>query len=523
MMQLEGYKQEQYIKWLQKSNMAYTRMLRKNSTFILIMTILYIIIIALLINNKGIQLLFWILYNILWLFHMILTLKTKNKKIKKPLIFTNRAKRLFITNFMLNLILVVAVFIIYINLYDNDLVYFPIVLFVWTVLYYFQSYSIYISNIIIKPIENSINSYFFEKAQEKINSLEDLQVIGITGSLGKTSTKFITATILKQKYKVLNTPESYNTPMGLSKIMNEQLNDKYQVFIAEMGARNIGDIKKLAELTRPDIGVITSIGPTHLDTFKNIDNIAKTKYELIAELSADGVAIFNYDNECLRKLADKTFKRKILYGMNDFDKLDIYAEDIEVTKDGSTFTIKDKYGRSIQCTTKLLGKHNIYNILAAVSISIALGLDLEEIKRGIKKVKPIPHRLNIIDPGTGIIIIDDAFNSNPIGAKAALEVLDQFKEGRKIIVTPGMVELGKTEKEANKEFGMNIAKICDYVILVGKDITIPIYEGLLKEGYNEKNIFIVNDLDEAKLEIEKIARPKDVILFENDLPDNYYE
>src|SRR5690606_33871908 len=121
----------------------------------------------------------------------------------------------------------------------------------------------------------------YHKAQKKIETMENLHVIGITGSFGKTSTKFITGTILKEKYRVLNTPESYNTPMGLSTIINNELSDKHQVFIAEMGARNIGDIRELVELTKPKIGVITSIGPTHLETFKNLDNIMKTKYELI--------------------------------------------------------------------------------------------------------------------------------------------------------------------------------------------------------------------------------------------------
>jgi UDP-N-acetylmuramoyl-tripeptide--D-alanyl-D-alanine ligase len=156
-------------------------------------------------------------------------------------------------------------------------------------------------------------------------------------------------------------------------------------------------------------------------------------------------------------------------------------------------------------------------------VSKALGLSFEEISRGIAKIEPIPHRLNIINPGTGIIIIDDAFNSNPIGAKAALEVLGEFKEGRKIIVTPGMIELGTMEVEANRELGNNIGKVCDFVILMGKNRTKPIYDGLMDVNYNPENIFIVNNLDEATLQIGKLARPKDVILFENDLPDNYNE
>ncbi|MEY8302794.1 UDP-N-acetylmuramoyl-tripeptide--D-alanyl-D-alanine ligase [Anaerosalibacter bizertensis] len=380
-----------------------------------------------------------------------------------------------------------------------------------------------LANAIVNPIEKRINTYYYTMAQEKIKSMDDLDTVGITGSFGKTSTKFIVDTILKEKYRVLKTPESYNTPMGISKVINSKLTNDYEIFIAEMGARYIGDIKEIAKLVHPKIGVITSIGPAHLETFKNIENIMKTKYELIEELPSDGIAIFNYDNKYLRKLADKTFKEKILYGLENQEKLDIYATDIEVSELGSSFILKDKSGEEIKCTTKLLGKHNIYNILAGASVAKALGLTFEEIRRGIAKIEPIPHRLNIINPGTGVIVIDDTFNSNPVGVKAALEVLNQFKEGRKIIITPGMVELGDKEEESNREFGVRISTVCDYVILVGKNRTKPIYKGLKESGYNENNIIVVQNLDEATKEFQKIVRPKDVVLFENDLPDNYEE
>lgn len=523
MMQLEGYKGEQYIRWLERSKKAYTNKLKKSSLYILIMTILFVVMTIVFSQYQVVETILWYSYSVLWVFYMLLALEYKNREIKKPLVFTNRAKRLYTTNLILNLFILFLIFVIYTKTGENRLYYFPIILFLGTILYYFQSLTIYLSNIIIKPVEDRINMYYYRKAQEKVNSMEKLIVVGITGSFGKTSTKFITGTILKERFRVLNTPESYNTPMGLSKVINEKLTDKHQVFIAEMGARYLGDIRELAKLTKPTIGVITSIGPTHLETFKNLDNIMKTKYELIEELPADGVAIFNYDDEHIKKLADKTFKEKILYGMDNTEELDIYAEDVEVSEMGSTFTIKDKKGNSIRCSTKLLGKHNIYNILAGVCVAQALGLNFQEIKKGIEKIEPIPHRLNIINPGTGVIIIDDSYNSNPIGAKAALDVLSQFKGGRKIIVTPGMVELGAREDEANREFGINIGKVCDYVILVGKDRSKPIYEGLMEVGYNEDNIFIVEDLEEASAQIQKIVRPKDVVLFENDLPDNYDE
>lgn len=522
MMQLEGYKNNNYRKWILEKDKAYSTRIKKSMQHLLVITILYLIFMVLIGKEGLLRIIILYIFYVVWALYMFSTRMTLEEA-KKPLVFTKRATRLYITNLILNIVLSLILLKIYTNNVNNVILYSPLILFIGSLIYCFQSETIYISNILVKPIEDSINTRYYNQAQEKIASMKDLYVVGITGSFGKTSTKFITGTILKQKYRVINTPESYNTPMGLSKVINSQLMDKHQVFIAEMGARNIGDIKELAKLTKPKIGVITSIGPAHLETFKNIDNIMKTKYELIEELPTDGVAIFNYDNDYIKKLADKTFKEKILYGMENTDQLNIYAEDVEVSELGSTFTIKDDKGNSMRCTTKLLGKHNIYNILAGVSVGVAMGLNFEEIKQGIQKIEPIPHRLNIINPGTGIIIIDDAFNSNPIGAKAALEVLSQFKDGRKIIVTPGMVELGEREEEANREFGVNIGKVCDYAILVGERRTIPIYEGLMEVGYGEDNIFIVKDLDEATEVIKTIARPKDVILFENDLPDNYDE
>lgn len=456
----------------------------------------------------------------------IYKIKEDTKKLKTPLVHTNRAKRLNGVNILVNIFLIAILILVFTLIFKDKSIYISsigliFISILFFIIYLLQAYTILLSNMIIKPVEENINAGFYNEAREKIASRDDLKVIGITGSFGKTSTKFILGSILEERFKVLNTPESYNTPMGLSKTINNELTEDHQIFIAELGARRIGDIKEVAELVQPSIGVITSIGPTHLETFKNIDNIAKTKFELIEELPADGVAIYNGDNEHIKKLSQKTFKEKILYGIEDLDNLDIYAKDIEVSKLGSGFTISDKEGNSIRCSTKLLGKHNIYNILAGVSVARVMGLSFEEIKRGIKNIKPIPHRLNIIDPGTGIIIIDDAFNSNPIGAKAALEVISQFREGRKIIVTPGMVELGTMEEVANREFGENIGKECDYVILVGEKRTKPIYEGLMNVNFNEHNIFIVENLDEATQYIQKIAKPKDVVLFENDLPDNY--
>ena len=477
MVQLEGYKPENYKKWIK--------------------------------NNED----------------RAFSLEKNEDPVKTPLVFTKRATRLYRANLLVNVVIFIIPTIIYINAGNRiSVLIFAIVLaLIAFLIYKFQQLIMYISTIIMKPVENKINMGFYTSAQNKIKSRNDLNVIGITGSFGKTSTKFIVSTILSQKFNVLTSPESYNTPMGLSKVINNDLDANHEVFVAELGARQIGEIREVAELVQPKIGIITNIGPAHIETFKNIDNIMKTKYELIEELPTDGVAVFNYDNEHIKKLADKTFKEKMLYGLEDTDNLNMYADNIVVSEFGSSFTLKDDEGNSVECTTKLLGKHNIYNILAGACVGKILGFSFEEISKGISDIEPVEHRLNIINPGTGVIIIDDAFNSNPIGTKAALDVLSQFKEGKKIIVTPGMIELGEMEVPANREFGVNIGKVCDYVILVGKKRTEHIYEGLMETNFNKENIFVVNNLEEATAQIGKIAKAKDVVLFENDLPDNYSE
>jgi len=515
MMQLEEYKNNNYLNWIEE----FKYRVFPSKIMYSIAAILVLAVIATIINGVFGS----IIYPVIWAILIAITVNIKKEKAKKELVFTPRAKRLLASSIIVTLVLLIIFVLIYCAIVDDFHKYYPIMLLLVSLLYLFAPYSLYLGNVLVAPVEKSINRHYYELARNKVKSFEGLKIVGITGSYGKTSTKFITTKILEEKFNVLMTPESYNTPMGVSKVINNTLNKEHEVFVVEMGARIIGEIKEMAELANPQIGVITSIGPTHLDTFKNIENIMKTKYELIEELPADGIAIFNYDNQYVKKLADKTFKEKILYGMESTEKLDLYAENIQVNETGSVFTLRDKEGNSTLCRTQLLGRHNISNLLAAAAVGKAWGLTLEEISKGIEKVEPVPHRLQLINPGTGVIVIDDAFNSNPISSKAALEVISQFKEGSKIIVTPGMVELGDQEEEANRQFGRYIAESCDYVILVGKNRTKPIYEGIVEEGFNSENVFVVSSLDEGTKILQSIVKPKDVVLFENDLPDTYNE
>ena len=376
-----------------------------------------------------------------------------------------------------------------------------------------------LAGVVALPVERLIFHLYFRDAEKKLLENPRLIRIGITGSYGKTSTKFILAEILSQKYNVLATPASFNTPMGVTRIIRERLTPAHQVFIGEMGARHVGEIKELCRLVHPQIGILTAVGPQHLDTFRTLERIEKTKYELIDALPADGYAVFLNDGGIVKKLYDKTNKPKSLAAS---EQGDAWAENVTVSPQGCRFTLRFRDGDAVDCETVLLGEHNVNNILAASLVAKHLGLTKEQIARGIRALKPIEHRLQLIRTSAGIGVIDDAFNTNPRSSREALKVLSSFP-GQRIIVTPGMVELGEKEDEYNEEFGRAMAACVDRAVLVGKKHTLPIRKGLTEAGFPAEKIHAVSSLDEAVAVVNGVIRPGDTVMYENDLPDHYSE
>lgn len=344
-----------------------------------------------------------------------------------------------------------------------------------------------------------------------------LKVIGITGSYGKTSTKHYLNRILSEQFEVLMTPGSYNTTLGVIRTIREMMKPYTEIFICEMGAKNIGDIRDICELVHPTIGIVTAVGPQHLESFKTIENVRRTKFELIDSLPADGLAVVNDDFEpiALQKISGCNSRRYSLHR----PEADFRATSIVYSPNGSSFTIEGP-DMKLDLHTRLVGECNVSNLVAAVIVALHLGMPYEKIRRAVEAIEPVEHRLSIKRTPAGITILDDAFNSNPAGSSMALDVLSAMTGGRRIIITPGMIELGERQQDLNREFGRKIASSADIAIIVGQYNREAISGGI-KEGEGSPEVYEVASFAEAQQILQPIVKSGDTVLYENDLPDTF--
>ena len=384
---------------------------------------------------------------------------------------------------------------------------------------HFAIFLVALCNHLAKPINTTFNRRYINDAKRILKEKSDMKIVGITGSYGKTSTKNIVTAILSAKYNTVMTPKSFNTTLGVARSIRENIRPYTEVFVCEMGAARLGEIKEICDIVKPDYSIITSIGPQHLMTFKSIDNIQKGKYEIVENSKENSVAILNIDNEYIKRGIKKYAKNKkiITYSLHN-KKADYYVKNISLSEKGSKFTLvcdTDEYSLE----TKLLGNHNIYNIVCAVAIARLMKIDKQKIIKAVKKLQPIEHRLEL-KKMQNILTLDDSFNSNPEGSRAAIECLCMFEDKYKVLVTPGMIELGDRTYELNKQLGKYASK-CDYVILVGEKTTKPIQDGMDECGYT--NYEFVKDIYEAFTRLGDIRRKhKNLLaLIENDLTDSY--
>jgi len=377
-----------------------------------------------------------------------------------------------------------------------------------------------LATIVNLPVERYFQEGFKRQARETIAQRPDLLLIGITGSYGKTSTKVIVAEILRQRFNVLATPGSYNTPMGLCLVINNKLRPEHQVLILEMGMRYPGDIAELCAIAQPDMAAVTSVGPAHLETMGTVQAIAEEKASLIQHAVPDAPVFLNQDDPEVAAMARHASGPVWRVSASGDAAADIVAQNIHYGPDGTSFSVTDDTGATVTFRTQLLGQHNVGNILLGVAIGRHMGLRLRQIAHAVQRVEPVEHRLQLRRQGA-ITVIDDAFNSNPIGARNALEILGQFETGRRVVVTPGMVELGERQADENHAFGQHMADHVDLAVLVGEEQTKPIREGLRAANFPDDRIRTFDTLFDAQAFLKTYVKEGDVVLYENDLPDQY--
>lgn len=525
-----GYKTNEYWQWLREhweEKVIIKEVVFMNLVLFAVVVLSYFYGYSLTSTVIGLVL---FVYGIFWFSSVK---KFVHKKVKKPLVFTARVKRLLVPYFVLSFFFPLQFTIVSFTgqllfigsragnfepgLLGIDTLY---LVFGWVFGNMLIPFCLFIAAYINKPIEKSVQEGFKKQARAKLASMPHLKIIAITGSYGKTSTKFMIRDLLKERFSVCSTPGSFNTPMGICKVINNDLEAHHQILILEMGARYEGNIQELCDIARPDVSVITNVGLAHLETFGSQDVIAREKGTLVRNLQG-GVAILNADDE--RVSAMKEYE-------NDFSTIevgitrgDIIGTDLVYGVKGTSFKVDFGNDQVEDFQTRLLGAHNVQNLLLAIGVAQHFGLRPTTMALAATSIEPVEHRLELKNRN-GIFIIDDAFNSNPTGAKNAVEILSKFNSGKRVIITPGMIELGEKEAEENKEFGRVIgAGNLDLIVLVGPERSIPIKEGIEEIENQSEKVHVVNSLFEANELVFSQASEGDVVLYENDLPDVFNE
>ena len=476
--------------------------------------------------------LLWVLDILCWLTLTVIILVyriIRQMNQKKKLVFTPRVRRMIWCICIISVILLAVAFLTGGASCLSGIITFIVGAQLWMNM---------LSCIINRPIEKAVNQHYINDAKRILRSNPEMTIIGVTGSYGKTSVKFFLQTLLQQRYSVLVTPESYNTPMGVVITIRKFMKPSHEIFVCEMGARYVGEIKEICDLVHPHHGVITSIGPQHLDTFGSIENIKKTKFELADALPEGAMLFLNGDNEYIADYlesrgGDEGPSESGLAGARKtggYGNVTFYysqgsgegytASDIRLSNLGTDFTVTAPDGESERYQMKLVGAHNVINVMGAIAVANRFGIPLKELRIPVRRLRPAQHRMEMKESGE-VTIIDDAYNSNPIGSKAAVETLALF-DGIRILITPGMVELGEDEDEYNRRFGTYAADCCDWILLVGEKHTAPIREGILSKGFPEGNCRTFGKVEEAIDFAYRIrGEGHKYILLENDLPDNY--
>lgn len=425
---------------------------------------------------------------------------------RKPLVKTARVHRLSLVMYGIYLVFLAAVYV----LGNIDL---------WILLTPFLYVSVWCFLLpaawIMEPLENGIRIHYAQDAKKILQQHPTLSIIGITGSYGKTSVKTILNDLLSYGYYTLMTPGSYNNQMGITLTIRNSLQRLHEVFLCEMGADHVHEIHDLMQFVQPRWGIVTSVGPQHLSTFGTMANILQEKMQMMECLPPDGVGFLNRDNDAIRSYTIQNTCRIVWFGT--CEDAQYRCCDITYSEQGTSFQIvHEKTAHHFH--TQLLGKHNVMNITCAIAAAHTFGISWEILALAVEHLPYVEHRLQVRKGCC--TILDDAYNSNPEGARCALEVLKQMKHKR-FVITPGFLDLGECQEKEQFAFGQELAQSADVVFLVGRNQTKSIVDGLIDKAFPKEHLHVCDSFQKAFSMVQKQAEKQDCVLLENDLPDAF--
>lgn len=359
-----------------------------------------------------------------------------------------------------------------------------------------------------KPVERIL----MFRARQRLRKHKAVK-IAIAGSFGKTSMREILKTVLTEGKKVACPPQSYNTPLAISKFIQNLKGDE-EVLIFELGEYYPGDVRKLCDLIEPQLGIITGVNEAHLEKFKTLEHAANTIFEL-ADFLGEKLLYVNGESYAARA---HTKAGHIIYTREGAGSNKVREAHTDLT--GTSF-ILSRDGEEIAVKSAILGFHQIGPLTVAADIAGQLGISLEEIQQGLNKTKPFDHRLEPNIDMQGVITLDDSYNGNPDGAKVVIEFLASLKGHRRFYVTPGLVEMGSRTKEVHQNIGQLLAKASiEKVVLIKNSVTPFIYDGLKAEHF-QGEVTWFDDALTAFAALPQLTVTGDVVLLQNDWPDQY--
>lgn len=510
-LQLEEYLTREYLHWLSTNTDRYTQTMQSAA----LMPLAVVMVLTMSTSVAA-------LFVVAWAIIAVETAVRRPKlKAKKPLVMTARARRLLVVGLFLSAAAVALG--VGIGLVGGTTSAVALGITVATLVCVFAGHMLVLANLVLYPLEEGTRRKFQAMASRKLQE-QGPKVIAITGSAGKTTTKELIGLMLAARFRVLRTPSSFNTPMGISRTVNDSLSGQ-DYFVCEMGAYRKGEIEKLCRLVGgTDISVITTVNAQHLERFGSLEKTAEAKFEIVEGLKPGGAMVLNFDVPAVREHARRFPNvRLISFGIESPD-VALRATNVQEHEGGIAFDVSYE-GETVPVRVPLLGRHNTVNVLAALGIGLICGLDLAYMAAALRQAHPPEHRLQPIRLASGGILLDDGYNANPQGIIGALGVLGAYAPKRRFVITPGLIEMGQDKAKYHREIGRAAVPHVDVAVLVGPKQTADIREGMLEAGFPEADIHTVLHLDEARAIVTAMDGwgQDSVVLIANDLPDQFDE